>query len=468
MSVMAAGESLVAADSPIPAAALPKVRIAKVYFGAQHPGWPKATVDVEAERQRFEKELARLQPALANLDLVDCGLVTTETDLAPLKQKLAGVDGILVLQLTMGAGKLLDELSTLNAPTVLFAETYCGHEWHTIAARQREGKRIDCWASSKLEDIARAVRPLRAIGRLKTAKILYVNTTDADPKYVQAIAEKFGTQIKSLRLADLKRAYQAVNDAAAKAEAEQWLREAAKVVEPQPSDILKAARMSLAMQHLIQAEQAATITINCLGTGLIDRGMGYPCLGYARLNSSGSGGICEADLKSAMTHLVFNYLVGRPGFVNDPCFDYSNNTILMAHCVAPLKMLGVDGPTHPYIIRSHLEDNRGAVLQVKLPVNQPVSMARLIGNDVMLFSTGQAIDSPLVDRGCRSKLTVRVEHPEKYLEGWSCGLHRVTFYGDHGLDLERFCRLMRIRLVHEGTDEVRDVPGLTWLPHVHA
>ncbi len=73
-----------------------------------------------------------------------------------------------------------------------------------------------------------------------------------------------------------------------------------------------------------------------------------------------------------------------------------------------------------------------------------------------------------MDRGCRSKLTVRVEHPEKYLEGWSCGLHRVTFYGDHGLDLERFCRLMRIRLVHEGTDEVRDVPGLTWLPHVHA
>lgn len=153
MSVMAAGEGVLAADSPAPAA-LRKVRIAKVYFGVEKPGWPKATVDVEAERQRFEKELARLQPALADLDILDCGLVNHKTDLAALKQKLAGVDGILVLQLTMGAGKLLDEILSLKTPTVLFAETYCGHEWHTVAARQREGQRIDCWGSSKLEDVA--------------------------------------------------------------------------------------------------------------------------------------------------------------------------------------------------------------------------------------------------------------------------------------------------------------------------
>ncbi len=470
MGVMAAAGSAVAGQSPTPAAMLPvrKVRIAKIYFGNEHPGWPKATVDVAAERQRFEQELARLQPALADLEIVDCGLVDSTTDLAQVKRKLAGVDGILILQLTMGMTKLLDELAPLKLPTVLFAETYCGHEWHTMAARQRQGSRIDCWATSKLDDLVLAVRPLRAIGRLKTAKILYVNQGDADPKYVQAIAEKFGTQIKSLRLKDLEAAYLAVGDAAAAAEAQQWLHEAAKVVEPKPNDILKASRMSIALQQLVKAEGAAAITINCLGTGLIERGMGYPCLGFCRLNSIGSGGICEADLKSAMTHLIFSYLTGRPGFVNDPCFDYANNTIILAHCVAPIKMLGVDGPTHPYIIRSHLEDNRGAVLQVKLPVNEPVSLARMIGNDVMLFSTGQAVDSPLVDRGCRSKLTVRVEHPEKYLEGWSSGLHRVAFYGDHGRDLARFCRLMQIRLVHEGTDEVRDVPNLDWLQQVHA
>jgi hypothetical protein len=182
----------------------------------------------------------------------------------------------------------------------------------------------------------------------------------------------------------------------------------------------------------------------------------------------GSGGICESDMQSTMTHLIFSSLVGRPGFVTDPCFDYSNNTILHAHCVSATKMLGPNGPSSPYIIRSHLEDNRSAVLQVKLPVGHKVSMAKLVGDDLMLFSTGDAIDSPLVDRGCRTKVAVRVERPERFMEGWSCGLHRVIFYGDHTRDLERFCRFAGVRLHREGSDDPRRMPGLDWPPHVRA
>jgi L-fucose isomerase-like protein len=466
LGTLGAGES--PAGAPAASSALPKIRIGKVYFGREHPGWPKATVDVAAEQQRAEQQIARLQPKLADVELVDCGLLSGTLTPAEAQQKFQGLDGILILQLTMGMGKTLHTLLELNLPIVLFSEPFCGHEWHTIASLQRAGKRIDCWASSKFDDVVQAIRPLHAIGRLKTAKILYVSTAPADAKYVALIQRRFGTQIKSLTLAELEAAYHAVDAAAAEADAKQWVAGAKKVVEPSPDDILKGARMALALQQMVAAEQAAAITINCLGMQLIQRGLGYPCLGFSRLNSLGLAGVCEADLKSTMTQLVFNYLVGRPGFVTDPCFDYSNRTIVHAHCVAATKMLGPQGPSHPYILRSHLEDNQGVVLQVKLPVGQKVSMARLIGDDVMLFSTGEAIDSPLVERGCRTKLTVRVPHPERFLEGWSCGLHRVIFYGDHTRDLEGFCRLMQIRLVHEGTDEVRDAPGLTWAPHVHA
>jgi hypothetical protein len=466
LSMLGALSDRALAENALPVAG--KVRIGKVYFGAPHPSWPMATVDVEAERKRVEAELTRLQPALSDVEMIDCGLVVNDAELARAKEKLQGADGILFLQLTMGASKMLQGLLELNLPTVLFAEPFCGHEWNTIAALQRQGKRIDCWASSKFDDVVPAIRPFRAIRRLKDAKVLHVSPVPADPTYVKNIKDKFGTEIKSLKLADLEAAYKAVDQQAAEAEAQRWVREAEKVVEPTPADILKASRMALAVVGMVQAEQAAAITINCLGMGLPDRGMGYPCLGFCRLNSMGLGGICEADLLSTMTHLIFNYLVGRPGFVTDPCFDYSNNTILHAHCVAATKMLGPDGPSHPYIIRSHLEDNKNAVLQVKMPVDQKVSMAKLVGNDLMLFSTGEAIDSPLVDRGCRSKLTVRVEHPEKFMEGWSCGLHRVIFYGDHTRDLERFCRFMQIRLHHEGRDDPHNVPGLNWPPQIRA
>jgi len=164
----------------------------------------------------------------------------------------------------------------------------------------------------------------------------------------------------------------------------------------------------------------------------------------------------------------FTYLVGRTGFVTDPVFDLSNDTIIHAHCVAATQMEGPDKPAAAYHIRSHLEDNKGVSLQVKMPVGQKISMARLIGADIMLFSTGDAVDSPFVERGCRSKLSVRVVNPTRFLENWSCGLHRVIFYGDHTRDISRFCRFMKIRLLREGVDDLQNVQGLEWETRVHA
>jgi hypothetical protein len=131
-------------------------------------------------------------------------------------------------------------------------------------------------------------------------------------------------------------------------------------------------------------------------------------------------------------------------------------------------MEGPQSRPAPYIIRSHLEDNAGASLMVKMPVGRKLSMARLIGTDLMLFATGDAVDSPMVERGCRTKLTMRVESIEKMLHNWSCGLHRVVFYGDHARDLERFCRFKGIRLLREGVDDLQHVPGLEWETHIHA
>ncbi|NLF07837.1 MAG: twin-arginine translocation signal domain-containing protein [Pirellulaceae bacterium] len=456
-----------AAEPPL-APKAKKVRVGKIIFGVPHPGWPMATVDVEAERRRVEGELARLQPQLADIEWIDCGLISKNAEFEGIKEKLRGADGILILQLTMGMRRLPSAILELDVPTVLFAEPFCGHEWCTIAALQQQGKLIDCWASSKFEDVVRAVSPIRALGRLKDAKVLHVSQHQADPAYVKAIEEKFGTEIKSLGPDDLEAAYKAVDEQAARAEAERWIAGAEKVVEPTRDDMLKAARMALAVMEMVRAEQADVITINCLGMKLVERDMGYPCLGFAKLNDLGLGGVCEADLKSTMTHLIFSYLVGKPGFVTDPCFDYSNSTILHAHCVAATKMLGPDEPAHPYIIRSHLEDNRSAALQVKLPVGRKVSMAKLIGSDQLLFSTGDAIDSPLLDRGCRTKLTVRVPNPEKFMEGWTSGLHRVIFYGDHTRDIERFCRFARVRLLREGVDDLLEEQGLPKPPQVQA
>lgn len=445
-----------------------KVRVGRIYLGHKNPGWPSSSVDLDAELKKYEEGFAKLAPVLADVEFVDGGLVSSPEQLAKAKEKFKQLDGILVVHVTMGIGSYVQSLFDLNVPVMVFTMPYNGHEWHIVGSWQRQGKLIDIVPSSRYEDLAEAIRPFRAIHRLKEARILHVNQSDADAAYCKAIKEKFGTDIVTIKLPELQKAYEAVDRAAAKADADRWVSEAVKVVEPNAEEILRSSIMYLAMKNLMAQYRAEAITMNCLGMALIDRGMGYPCLGFVRLNNMGLGGVCEADLKSTMTHLIFSYLVGKPGFVTDPMFDYSNNTIIHAHCVAATQMEGPEKSASPYIIRSHLEDGKGVSLQVKLPIGQKVLMARLIGTDNMLFSTGDAVDSPLVDRGCRTKLTMRVDNVERFLEHWSCGLHRVVFYGDHTRDLRRFCRFKNIRVLREGIDDLDKVPGLEWEPHVHA
>ena len=445
-----------------------KTRIGKVYIGHDRSGWPSPAVMMKEDVEKYEAELAQLKPKLADIEFVDAGLVSSAADLARAKEKLKDVDGILVIHLALGTGPLITGLLELGPPVVVFAKPYAGHEWHIIASLQKQGKKIEMYPSSNSADIGKAIRPIRAIHRLHEAKILHLPGGKPDEQYIEAIRKKFGTEIKTISLDDLTKRYAAADKGEVAKEAQWWVDHSLKIVEPKREDITRAARMYIAMRDLLVAEKAHAITLNCLGSGLIQKGQAYPCFGFSRLSSMGVPGICEADLKSTITALIFQYLVNKPGFVTDPMIDLSNNTIIHAHCVAPLKMDGPDGEDCDYIIRSHLEDLKGASLFVKMRVGQKISMARLIGNDVMLFSTGEIVDTPYVERGCRTKITTKVSDAQKIMEGWSSGLHRVIFYGDHSRDIRRLARFLDFRVVEEGVDDPKSVPGLEWEPHVHA
>lgn len=465
--LFAFNQQLLAADLLKDLCLKSKVRVGKVYLGHRHPGWPTSTLDLEGEVRRFEEKMSALSD-LADIEFVEGGLISTGEQLAAAKAKFNDVTGILAIHLSLGTGPLMAGLMETKLPLMIFTMPYAGHEWHIVGAWQKQGKMVDVLPSSRYEDIAAAVRPFRALQRLRETRVLHISHGDADPNYVKAIRGKFGTEIISLKLPDLEKACKAVDRAEVDADVKRWCAEAEKIVEPSREDIVKASQMYVAMRNLMAEHKAQAITMNCLGMGLMDRGLGYPCLGFVRLNNALLAGVCEADLKSTLTQLIFTYLVGRTGFVTDPMFDLSNDTIIHAHCVAATQMEGPNSRPSPYVIRTHLEDNKGVSLQVRMPIGQKLSMARLIGTDIMLFSTGEAIDSPFMERGCRSKVTVRVQNIERFLSDWSCGLHRVLFYGDHTRDLNRFCRFAGVKVLREGIDDLQNVPGLEWEPHVHA
>jgi hypothetical protein len=167
----------------------------------------------------------------------------------------------------------------------------------------------------------------------------------------------------------------------------------------------------------------------------------------------GLGGICESNLQDAMTHILFQGLVGRPGFISDPTVDESNNTAILAHCLGTTKMDGPNGPVAPYKLRTIMERREGAVPQVQMRTGQKVTQAELIGADLLLYFGGRIVGTPVgmeADRGCRTKIVVEVDGDARKLwQNWSHGLHRVTCYGNVTRELECFCKFMQINMVNE-------------------
>jgi hypothetical protein len=430
-----------------------KVKVARIYVGNPTGLWPKPNLDFKKEISFYEAEFAKLKDELSDVDWVVDELVTSPDSIGRLESPLKGADGILVIHLSLGVGAVLDEIFKLNYPTMIFAVPYSGHEWAGFGSLRKQplGAKVECLLTSDCTQLAAAVRPFRAIHHLKEAKILNL-ATESFNEYAEAIKKKFGTQIQRLELQPTLDAYNAVSEADAQQEADRWIKQAVAVVEPSRQDIIKSCRLALAFERLLEQHDATVMTVACYGSMYepLCRKYAFPCIGFTRLNDLGLGGICESDLPCAVTHILFQGLTGRPGFVSDPTVDESDNSIILAHCLGTTRMDGPDKSAEPYKLRTIMERQEGAVPQVKMRIGQKVTQAILVGTDYLPYFTGQIVDVPDIDRGCRTKIKVRVDGDvTKLWQNWSAGLHRQTCYTDITRELQHFCRFEEIKLVNE-------------------
>jgi len=428
-----------------------KVRVGKIYAGVPKAMWPNPTFDIEAEMRRYETEFARMKAEFADVEFAGNQLVTNAAEARKAREAMTDVDGILLIHLSMGIGAIIPEILTAGKPTIIFAHPYSGHEWVGFGQmrKQKAGEMMDCLLTSDLGQLAVAVRPFRAIHHLREAKIINVTARPVAPEYAAAIKDRFGTEIKVIGREPVLAAYESIPEKEAWAEANRWIEGAVAVVEPSRDEIFRSCRLALAFEKILDEERATVITSDCYGS-MYHQLPAFPCIGNVRLNNMGLGGICESDLRSAMTHIIMQGLTGRPGFISDPTMDMSTRTIALAHCLGSMKMDGPDGPSAPYKLRTVHERQEGAVPQVKMRIGEPVTQAILVGADTILFFTGKIVDAPEHDRGCRTKIVVTIDgDADRLWQNWSQGLHRVTCYGNIRDDLARFCRFKKITLTDE-------------------
>lgn len=442
---------------------MPPVKIHVVYVGLGG-AWPKPEFDAKAEVQKFTKYLDELRARLGDVEFVGGELIPNRDDAAAgLAPKLAGADALLLIHLAFGSGRPLLRLVDAGLPAAIFSQPFSGHDWMYVPGWQKAGKRVILLASSDYADLDRAVALLRTPARMGQTRILHVGGPHGTlpARSAEKVKQQTGAELVPISVAQVIAAHEAVDPKAAECEADEyWLKPAKKIVEPTREEIVKSARMYLAMKDLMIRHNARAITIHCLG-GIPINQLGYPCLGFSKLNDLGLVGVCEADMDSTLTMLLFGYAFGKPGFVTDPLFDLSKNSVIHAHCTSATKMDGPEDKRAPFMIRTHRDDNRGASLEVEFCVGREITCAKLCNLDTMLLSAQKITEIPdFDDRGCRTQCVAQVADARTMLANWGSGvldgadmmtmLHRVVFYGNHVENVRHIAQLMGLKVVMEG------------------
>ncbi|MBN2151452.1 MAG: hypothetical protein JW839_08405 [Candidatus Lokiarchaeota archaeon] len=439
--------------------------ILPVFLAKPVPSWPCPHIDLAKEMEDIYSALAVVAAQHAPYcTFLKGGMLfkdarTLDNDL-PAQVRTMKPDGLLVFNTTSGVSSLIDATvgwgDEFGIPVILFSQPYSGHDWQIYSRLKNVGVAFDVLATSDFTEIASRVNLVRAVKALRREKLLVVRPpSSAKGGWGEQAKRKLGIDVEITDYKRLLERYEQQDEQSVKAIANNWIQKAERVVEPSEAEIQRSARLYLACKDVMREAKATAITIDCLGGFARNDLPAYPCLGFAQLNDEGAMGVCEADVKTAIAEILVKDLAGRPGFVSDPLFDTSKDLLIHAHCVSATRLDGPGGPASPYAIRSHMEDDKGASLQVRMEVGREVTMLNFLDAslDQMLCSTGTVVDVPDSERGCRTKVATRVKNCRHMLENWEGGLHRVIVYGDLVEDLRNLGKLLHFGIKRE------DEPG---------
>lgn len=456
--------------------------------------WPYVNFDYKTRKGEIQQTLANACPDITFVPLTVQG--EPDTEISKVKHLADQVDGLLVFMLCTNWGltnSLLPAIGELEKPAVFVDEPYAGsgvflcHGAKTI----RQGAKVVMLSTCRFQDVVDVVNCFGLLGKPETTHKSFIARAEQvrkanfarpgdlscldDPvrpadieevirrlketKILRVIAEKgepygaLGAAVEPVSFDEINAAYRKVNQEEAEEWADRWIQEAQEVVEPTPEDIRNSAAVYLAMKDLMAARGAQAITMDCLGGFYSGKLPGYPCLGYRQMNDDGRiSGTCEAQIPDMLAMLICRYMFDRASFASDPVLDTSTNQIIYAHCVAPTKMLGPNGSSNPFIIRSHAEDGKGAAIRSLLPVGYMTTSFRMDGNfKAMAIHRAKAVGNVDEPKACRTKLAAEVKGDigRLFYEWDRFSWHRLTVYGDVQESIEELAKAFQMEVIRE-------------------
>ncbi|MHA1660609.1 MAG: hypothetical protein ACTSUT_15980 [Promethearchaeota archaeon] len=285
---------------------------------------------------------------------------------------------------------------------------------------------------------------IEQIGKMKGDKDFkfYTDTVGADQahqwrkdeeKYKKNLKDIFEVEMIREEPDEILKYYDNVGDEEAKKIADKWIKNAIKV-EPTEKTLLNSAKLYIAFKNFLTEKNIDIYTPDCGTFLLCGKFPAFPCMAFFELSNEGIYGICESDMDSTISFIFGLYLTGRAGFVSNHTFDLINNQITYMHCMAPNKLLGIDGAPADYEIFYHAESSLlGASPCVKFPIGEIATTIKIsVLEKKIEIRQGKIIENIVDKKGCVSKVLVET-NAKKILETYdweTFGWHRVTFVGD--------------------------------------
>ena len=430
-----------------------------------------------------EKILTQLRARCEGVEFIGgTAPVRMEDTIANVKSQKGDLDGILFF------GSPPDELISVGLPIVAVYPLWGQwmYPFHTY-----KGKKVvvsclpvipdndEATFSSRLDDIAGKIKLIEAISKMKGLKVLVVTDkpvlgeyepTDLqiggdreryEEIYLRHLEEVFQTELVVAPQQEMVDRMNRMDEGDAGKVAQKWIDEAEGMKGTNKAEVVKSARLYLAMKELMEERNCQAITTEGYTVFQYYEGGPIPSQGLpaSQFCTDGIVATSETLIDSLITQQLGLYLTGSTGFNGDYLIDPFNEIAIIGHCECPFNPYGDDRKV-PYVIRNLplWEENKGgACVQVNLPVGETVTVAKISMHDkkITLFTgktaSGEELFAGWDDILCRTKLAVKTnaEALLRNLDWKTFGNHRVAFYGDHRRRFKDLAALMGFEVVED-------------------
>jgi L-fucose isomerase-like protein len=444
-------------------------RLGVIFLGRRRPGF-----DMEWGRQQEEKTRRWLRQG----DFAVFEPAEKAIDDASLRRAVAacadkGVNALVLLQTTMGDGRLAPTLAQLwPDPLVIWATpekpdgdmiSSCSlvgaHAWASTLRQMGHSFEVvygDADAPETRQRLTESVRLAATARGLRSARLGLVG--GQAPGYFAMGADPFtvhhglGAQVQTFSLLEFANVANDLSDAAVAEDVVKVKALGLPHKDTSDADLPMASRLYLAMRSFLDTEALDAMTIRCWPELPNTFGQ-WPYLGIARLTDEGRAVACEGDADGALSAWIGESLGMGRCYLTD-WLEHDEETITLWHGgAAPMALSPPVGePGGPRIAR-HFNIKKPAVVEATLREHMPITILRFWRCDGSYYLTareGQTIKPKRHLMGTNALAQLEKQDPRAWFEELCHqGMpHHVAVFAGHSADmLRRLARALGMKFI---------------------